>query len=49
LTNNNSSNPILIKKIIIPFENIQNSKNIKDNVIDPTSKNNPHHVLNLRK
>jgi hypothetical protein len=49
LTNNNSSNPILIKEKITPVENIQNNNNIKENVIGPTSKNNPHHVLSLRK
>ncbi len=48
LTNNNSSNPILVKEKITPIENIKNNKNIKDNVIGPTSKNNPFHVLNLK-
>jgi hypothetical protein len=46
LTNNNSSNLILIKEKINSIKNIQNNNNIKDNVIGPTSKNNPHHVLN---
>ncbi len=38
LTSINSSNPILIKEKKTLIENIQNNKNIKDNVIGPISK-----------
>jgi hypothetical protein len=46
LTNKISSNPI--KQKLTPIENIQNHNNIKDNVIGPSSKNIPHHVVNKK-